>query len=109
MTYYRRNPNYRHHSEPMHLRAVPDTVAEQVTEPAPEPRPEPTWWQPIIDGLWHAWCARELCDTWGRNDLADAIVDALWTEARLLTAETEETVTVPNAALAAVARIRGGK
>jgi len=41
--------------------------------------------------------------------VADAIADALWAEARRLTAVTEELVTVPAAAVAAVARIRRGE
>jgi len=88
--------------------AVGTDAANTVVDPVPEARPA-TWWQPIVDGLRHAWYAHELCDTWTRDDLADAIADALWTEARLLTQETEERVTVPSAAVAAVARIRRGE
>jgi len=83
------------------VNAMPATVAV--------PRPAATWWQPIIDGLWHAWRAHELCDEWDRDDLADAVADQLWAEAQRLTTVTEELVTVPAAAVAAVARIRRGK
>ena len=112
-TYRRSNPNYRHHSEPPRRRWVPDTVAANAMpdpplEPDPEPRPA-TWWLPIVNGLRHAYAAGELCDTWTLGDLADAMADQLWAEARRLTAATEELVTVPDAAVAAVARIRRGE
>jgi len=109
---YRRgsNPNYRHHSEPPRRRWVPDTDAvNQVAEPVVIPHRERTWWQDIIDSLWHAWRAHELCDTWTLIDLADEMADQLWTEAQRLTATTEELVPVPIAAIAAVAQIRKGK
>ena len=112
---YRRGPipNNRHHSDPPRRRWVPDTVAANaMPEPAPEPDPErrpATWWRPIVNGLSHAWRAHELCDTWTLDDLADAMADQLWAEARRLTAATEELVTVPDAAVAAVARIRNRK
>jgi len=106
-------PDNRHHGEPPRRRWVPDTDAvNAMPDPLPEPDPErrpATWWQPIVNGLSHAWRAHELCDTWTLNDLADEMADQLWAEARRLTTVTEELVTVPAAAVAAVARIRRRK
>ena len=91
-------------------RWVPDTAAANaMPEPVPEARPEPAWWRPIVNGLWHAWRAHELCDGWTLGDLADEMADQLWAESRRLTAATEELVQVPDAAVAAVARIRRGE
>jgi len=93
-------------------RRVPDTAAVNrpsiTTIRATAPRsPQPiVWWQVIIDGLWHAYAAGELCDTWDRDDLANEMADQLWAEARRLTQATEEEVRVPNAAFAALAHIR---
>ena len=88
---------------------VSSAAEEQVTEPVAVQHRERAWWQNIIYGLLHAAAAGELCDTWDRDDLADEMADQLWAEARRLSAVTEEQVTVPDAAVAAVARIRRRK
>ena len=86
--------------------AAVNAVAELVAATVP---PERAWWQNIIYGLLHAAAAGELCDTWTQGDLAAEMADQLWAEARRLSAATEELVTVPDAAVAAVARIRRRK
>ena len=83
--------------------AAVNTVAESVAATVP---PERAWWQNIIYGLLHAAAADELCDTWDRDDLADEMARQITAEAQRLTQETEEEVRVPNAAFAALARIR---
>ena len=94
-------------SEPLASPWVVDTVAvNQMLGPVAVRHRERAWWEDIVNALRHAYAAGELCDTWTLGDLADAIADALWAEARRLTIATEELVTVPDAAVAAVARIR---